>query len=321
MLPTAFTRLVGCRDPIQLAPMGQIATVDLAIAVANAGGLGMVGRSLEPRPVLEAAFEEIARRAGGPVGMGFLAPFLDLECLALAARRARVVELFYAAPDPKLVEAVHEGGALASWQVGSVEEARDAVEAGCDLLTVQGCEAGGHVRGTVSLLPLLSSVLDAVDVPVVAAGGIGTARAAAAAFAAGASAVRLGTRFIAARESPAHPAYVDALVAARPEDTVLTGAFHVMWPDAPHRVLRSCVEAAARLEAEIAGEVEIGGQRIAVPRFGVPCPTRAASGHVEAMALYAGESVGAVRGVLPAAEIVREIADGAERLLGGPAAP
>ena len=110
-------------------------------------------------------------------------------------------------------------------------------------------------------------VLDAVDVPVVAAGGIGNARTAAAALAAGADAVRVGTRFVATQEADTHPDYADALVRARAEDTVLTEAFSVMWPDAPHRVLRSCVDKAQALDDDAVGEVEIGGTTMPVPRL------------------------------------------------------
>ncbi len=95
-----------------------------------------------------------------------------------------------------MVHIVHKGGALAGWQVGSKEEAVAAVEAGCDLVVAQGIEGGGHIRGRVGLLALLGEVLEEVDVPVVAAGGIGTGRAMAAALAAGVSAVRVGTRFV-----------------------------------------------------------------------------------------------------------------------------
>ncbi len=147
-------------------------------------------------------------------------------------------------PDSKALTFGFDGGALAAWQVGSLAEARAAAEVGCDFIVVQGAEVGGHVRGQVSLLPLLDSVLDAVDVPVVAAGGIATARGVAAVLAAGAAGARLGTHFVATREAGAHPAYVEALLRASAADTVLTTAFSGMWPDAPHRLLRSCVEAA-----------------------------------------------------------------------------
>jgi nitronate monooxygenase len=133
-------------------------------------------------------------------------------CVAEAAKVARVVEFFYADPDPELVQIVHAGGALAAWAIGSREEALLAVEAGCDFIIAQGIEAGGHVRGTIGLLPLLGEVLDTVPVPVLAAGGIGTGRAMAAALAAGADGVRVGTRFAAAEEAGAHPRYVEALL-------------------------------------------------------------------------------------------------------------
>jgi nitronate monooxygenase len=161
-------------------------------------------------------------------------------------------------------------------------------------------------------------VLSAVAVPVVAAGGITTARGMAAALAAGAEAVRVGTRFIGTHEALAHGAharYVDALLAAAAEDTMVTDTFSVGWPDASHRVLRSAVEAAEALDGETAGEFRFGDLAMPLPRFGVPSPTRDTTGAIEAMALYAGQSVGAVRTVEAAGEVVRELVGGAERLL------
>jgi NAD(P)H-dependent flavin oxidoreductase YrpB (nitropropane dioxygenase family) len=295
--------------------MGGIATPALALAVADAGGLGMLAGVMIPPGILAATLEDLASRTDGAFGVSFLMPFLDRDAVAVAATRSRVVEFFYAEPDPALVETVHDGGALACWQVGSVEEAVAAARAGCDVVVAQGAEAGGHVRGRIGLLPLLSAVLDAVDVPVVAAGGIGTARSMAAALAAGADAVRVGTRFVAAAESDAHPDYVAALVGAEAQDTVLTERFSVMWPDAPHRVLRSAVAAAEACSDQLVGEMEMLGVRQPLPRFAVPCPTHSTTGEIAAMALYAGESVGAVHGITPAADIVHELADGAEQLL------
>lgn len=172
------------------------------------------------------------------------------------------------------------------------------------------------MRGQVSLLPLLESVLEAVDVPVVAAGGIATARGVAAVLAAGAAGARLGTRFVATHEANAHPVYVEASLRASAADTVLTKAYSGMWPDAPHRVLRSCVKAAEAAPDGVIAQMSFGTTQIPVPRFAVPSPTRDTTGIIEAMALYAGESAGAVTQVMPAAEVVRELAEGAERLLG-----
>jgi nitronate monooxygenase len=315
MLVTPFTELVGCSAPLQQAGMGGVATPRLVAAVAEAGALGMLGAARLPAPALSALLDEVRALTSRGFGVNFLVPFLDPACVEVAAAQAKVVEFFYGAPDATLVKIARSRGALACWQVGSREEAVAAADAGCDLVVAQGVEAGGHVRGRIGLLALLEEVLEAVGVPVVAAGGIGTGRAMAAALAAGAAAVRVGTRFVAAQESGAHPVHVEALIAAEATDTVLTETFSVMWPNAPHRVLRSSVRAAEAFEGEIVGETVLGGTRVPVPRFASLTPRRETTGAIEAMALYAGESVGAVRRVQPAAAIVREFVEEAERLL------
>lgn len=181
IVETPFTRLVGCRVPLQLAGMAQVSTPQLAAAVADAGGLGMV----VPTEGTAGMLDRLAGQTSGVFGVNFLMPFLDLSAVEAAASRARVVEFFYAAPDAGLIGRVHHGGALAAWQVGSAEEARAAVYAGCDFVVAQGIEAGGHIRGKLALLVLLDEVLDRIDVSVVVAGGIATGRAMAAALAAG----------------------------------------------------------------------------------------------------------------------------------------
>jgi NAD(P)H-dependent flavin oxidoreductase YrpB (nitropropane dioxygenase family) len=257
----------------------------------------------------------LAATAGRPFGLNFVMPFFDRALLEAVAHRVRLVEWFWGEPDPVLVAVAHDAGALAAWQVGSRDEAVAAADAGCDLIVAQGVEAGGHVRGTIGLLPLLDAVLGAVEVPVVAAGGIGTGRGVAAVLAAGASAARIGTRFVATLESGAHPSYKQALVSAQAAGTVLTETFGIGWPDAPHRVLRSAVQAAEALAGDQAGDVGGAGGPFPVPRFDVRSPSRATRGHIDAMALYAGQSVTAVTAITPAADVVREIAADAEQLL------
>jgi NAD(P)H-dependent flavin oxidoreductase YrpB (nitropropane dioxygenase family) len=168
------------------------------------------------------------------------------------------------------------------------------------VIVAQGIEAGGHVRGTLGLLPLLDEVRTAIDLPIIAAGGIGTGTAMAAALLAGADAVRIGTRFMAASESIAHPTYVDALIRAGADDTVITTAFGDGWPDAPHRVLKSAIAAGQAL----------GSNQSWAPDW----PTSTSVGAVEARALYAGQSVGAVRSRQSAAAIVAELVEEAERV-------
>ena len=148
-----------------------------------------------------------------------------------------------------------------------------------------------------------------------AAGGIGSARAVAAALAAGADGVRVGTRFVATNEASAHPLYAEALVRAHASDTVLTTAFSVMWPDAPHRVLASSIAAAEALSDEVVGEVNLGGAVIPIPRLAIASPKRTTRGAIEAMPFYAGQGVDGVHAVGPASEVVRELMDGAEACL------
>ncbi len=281
--------------------MGGVTTPALVAAVAAEGGLGMVaaaGLTADRFCAQVAAALELAGD-GATVGVNFLVPFIDDHVLEAASQVAALVECFYGTPVPAIVEWIHSGGALAAWQVGSADEARAAVDAGCDVIVVQGVEAGGHVRGTTPLVPLLEAVRGATSVPLVAAGGIGSGAAMARALLAGADAVRVGTRFVATTEADVHPAYRDALIEAGAHDTVLTEAFSMGWPHAPHRVLRQCVDAST-LDP---------GQRSPLP------PTRAFDGPAASAALYAGESVGAVTGLLSAAAVVRELVRDAEKVL------
>ena len=277
-----------------------MATPDLAVAVAAAGGLGMLSGTIG-HDALSAQLDAVPPDA--TIGVNFLVPFLDLPALEEASARSPYVEFFWGEPDHDLVEVVHSEGVRAGWQVGSAAEARAAQEAGCEVIVAQGIEAGGHVRGTVGLLPLLEEVRTAVDLPVIAAGGIGTGRAMAAALVAGADAVRVGTRFVASTECGAHPAYVDALIRSGADDTVVTTAFGDGWPDAPHRVLKSAIAA-----GEALGDAQ---------SWDTSWPATSAGGHIEARALYAGQSVGAVRAGQSAREIVVELVEEAEHLLSG----
>jgi NAD(P)H-dependent flavin oxidoreductase YrpB (nitropropane dioxygenase family) len=212
---------------------------------------------------------------------------------------------------------VHEAGALAQWQVGSAEEARAAEAAGCDLIVAQGIEAGGHVRGKIGLFALLDEVLPVVSIPVLAAGGIGTGRAMAAALAAGADGVRVGTRLSASEEAGAHPHYVDALIRARPADTALGDHFSYEFPGLPHRALRSSIDAAEAFDGEFVGEMvhPVSGEPTPIHRLEKLAVTKHATGTIEAMPHWAGESVRGVTRRQTAAEIVDELATEAEELL------
>ena len=321
MLTTRFTELLGCTVPIQQAPMGSFANPRLASAVANAGGHGMVTVTGAPPEVVAAQLDDALERTPGPIGANFFIAVADPATLRpgveAAAQRARVVDFFYGDPDPELVAIVHAAGALAQWQVGSAEEARAAEAAGCDIIVAQGIEAGGHVRGRIGLLALLDEVLPVVSVPVLAAGGIGTGRAMAAVLAAGADGVRVGTRFAASDEANAHPRYIDALIAARPIDTLLGDNFSYEFPGLPHRALRSSVDAAQVFQGDIVGEFvdPSTSERTPIHRLQKMTIASNVTGTIEAMPHWAGESVRGVRRRLTAAEVVKELVEEAERLL------
>ncbi len=302
-----FTDLVGSKWPLQQAGMSGTATSTLAAAVSNAGGLGMIGIGRQQPGIIERYLDEVTTLTTAPVGATCIAHFVLPEVVELVASRLPILEFFYEWPDPDRVPA----NVICGWQVGSVDEAKAAVDAGCRYVIAQGVEAGGHVRGHVPLSELLPAVRNAVDVPVVAAGGIGNADAVRAAISLGADGVRVGTRFVATRESYAHPLYIDALVAAATDDSVLTEAFGVGWPDAPHRVLRSSIDAATAAPTDIVGETTLAdGQAMKMTRFGVSSPNRDTTGDISAMALYAGRSVGSVDRVMTAAEVVEELSLG-----------
>jgi NAD(P)H-dependent flavin oxidoreductase YrpB (nitropropane dioxygenase family) len=297
-------------------------------AVSEAGALGMLGTARAGlNPATFAALLEQARklttRAFGVnfiMRAGSVAARSPREFIEQAAKAARVVEFFYTDPSAEFVRIVHDRAPSPRGRSVRATRRSPPSTPGCVLIVAQGIGAGGHVRGTVGLLDLLCKVLDAVrDVPVLAAGGIGNGRAMLAALAAGADGVRVGTRFVATDEAGVHSVYTEALIAARAEDSVYTQTFHVGWPEAPHRALRSAIDAATAFQGDVVATVTgLDGVQFSVPRFGTRVPDRTATGEVRAMSLYAGESVGSVKRVLPAREVVRELADEAEQLLRRP---
>lgn len=310
MLETRFTELVGCSVPIQQAPMGAVSSPRLALAVADAGGVGTITALNMDTTQLTRRLEGMTPRTRGVLSVNFLTEDLDERAVGVAAERVRLVDFFWLDPRPRLVDLVHRAGALAGWQVGSVEEASAAEDAGCDVVTVQGDEAGGHIRGWMPLVDLLPAVLEVVRIPVLAAGGISDGRAFAAVLAEGADGARIGTRFIATEESGAHPAYKQAIVDAQGDPTLITDAFAVcpLCATSPRaRVLRSAVDRVTACSDDVVGTATISGASTPVQRGSGMPPTAAVTGSVDAMALYAGAGVGSVADVRPAADVIGDL--------------
>jgi NAD(P)H-dependent flavin oxidoreductase YrpB (nitropropane dioxygenase family) len=234
--------------------------------------------------------------------------------------------LFWGDPKP-YVEDAHRRGIKVFIQVGSVEEATTAAEAGVDAIIAQGVEAGGHVKSTISLSTIVPAIVEAVKpLPVIAAGGIATGKGVVAALSLGAQAVSLGTRFLCSTEAQALPEYKERVVRSKAEDTIYTLLFDIGWPNAQHRVLRNKAveewEAAGRPasgqrpgEGTIIGTLVLSGTTIEVPKYSSVQPMTGFTGNMEYSALYAGESCSLVNDIKPAGQIVQDLVHEAEAVI------
>jgi len=292
------------------APLGRGAGVALVAEVSRAGGLGTLGASWTDPASLREQVRAIVRATDRPFCVNLVLDFEQEQRLEVAVEERVPWVSFSFGLREDLIARAHAGGSRALVQVASADAARAAADAGADALIVQGVEAGGHVQSVVGLLPLLAEVRRVVSLPLLAAGGIADPASARAARAAGAAAVVMGTRFVASDECDAHPQYQARLLEAQGRDTVLTGLFDVGWA-APHRVLRNSTyerwEAASRPPA---GQRPSEGEEVApgIARYAINLPLSGIEGNIEAMALYAGQGVGAIDAVEPAAAIVERFA-------------
>ena len=285
-LATPWSQGLGLRTPIVNAPMGGAAGGRLAAAVTRAGGLGMIGMgSAGTAGALAAQLDELPQ-ALQPFGIGLVHWVMAAEPalldVALAARPTVLCVSF--GDEWSWVAKAHAEGIMVATQIADVGAARHAADAGVDVLVARGAEGGGHGAPRMGTLPLLAEVLDAVAVPVLAAGGIASARALAAVLAAGASGAWLGTVFAACAEALTAPAAREQLLAAPSDSTTLTREFDIAqnfaWPATlPERVLCDAAGAATPVNA--------------------------------------GQGVGMVQQTRTAAEVLVDLTDGAERLLRG----
>jgi nitronate monooxygenase len=310
MLSTDWSRDFGLRVPIVNAPMGGVAGGRLAAAVSAAGGLGMVGMgSVATRELLQTQLQHV----DGVFGIGLVDWVMRNEAGllddALAAQPVLLSVSF--GTDWSWIDKAHDAGIATVTQVYDALGARQAVDAGVDLLVARGSEGGGHGDTKLGTLPLLDTVLDAVSVPVLAGGGIASARSLAAVLAAGASGAWVGTRLAACPEALTGDASRQALIAARSTDTAITRAFDVArglpWPARfPARVLTN--DFVARwtgnedaLDApacdELAAAIAADDRSIAP--------------------VDAGQGVGMIRDDASVAEVIDGMCAGAQRLLAG----
>lgn len=303
--------------PIVQAGMGAVARHELAAAVSEAGGLGTIGGARAPIAQELAAARKLTSR---PIAVNLVLPLLRPRD-AQAAADADVIVTFWGKPRRL---------AQGTWvhQCGSVEEARDAEAAGADAVIAQGVEAGGHVRGTTPMLELVERARAAVNVPVLAAGGIVDRHGVSEALDAGANAVVLGTRFLLSDESRAHPDYKRRCLEA--DSTMLTELFGLGWANAPHRVIPnaatrrwlaqdprgpSWIRLVNRLAAPLVMRIPEGLQdrALAFQRPSLPflAPPMALDDGPRSLLdsgpLYAGANVALISDIRPAAQIVGDL--------------
>jgi NAD(P)H-dependent flavin oxidoreductase YrpB (nitropropane dioxygenase family) len=294
------------------------AVPELAAAVSNAGALGMLALTWST-PAGDPV-RETAALTDRPFGGNLILSSDQHHRLDDALNAGmRIVSLMWGDPT-EYVEQVHDANAILLHTVGSAEEARRAAASGVDVIVAQGWEAGGHVWSQVATLPLVPAVVDAVaPVPVIAAGGIGDARGVAAVLALGAQAAWLGTRFLLAQEMPIHEEYRRRLINAAETDAQwYPDLYAVGWPDAPHRVIRNTTaevwDAAGRPplgsrpgEGDVVAHFSDGE---AIVRYETAAPMVGTTGEIEALSMWAGQSVALAKHAQPAAEIVTELVTG-----------
>jgi nitronate monooxygenase len=306
-----LTQTLGIEHPVLLAPMDLVSGGRLAGAVSQAGGLGMLGGGYGDGEWIE---QEWARAGNARIGCGFitwsLAKHPGLLDAALARQPAAVM-LSFGDPRP-FAPAIRAAGSLLICQVQTVAQAREALDAGADVIVAQGTEAGGHGL-TEPLFTLLPQVVDACpDTPVVAAGGIADGRGLAAAMMLGAEGVLMGTRFYASQEADGHPDAKRRILEAAGGQTVRSIVFDLSrrnrWPT-PYtgRLLRN-----AHLERWLGHEDELEARAEDVGRDYAAARAR---GDFDVAGVIAGEACALIHDIPPAAEIVTRIVAAAERLL------
>lgn len=314
IIKTALTELLGIEHPILLAPMGSAAGGRLAAAVTRAGGLGLVGSGYANSDTIR---KELAAAGNTKVGVGFITWALDDNPAALDVALAAgppAVMLSFGSPAP-YAPAIRSAGSKLICQVQTLQGAREAADAGADVIIAQGRDAGGHsstVRGTIGLVP---AVVDAVaPIPVVAAGGIADGRGLAAALMLGASGVLMGTRFTASQESLWDAALKQGSLNASGDDTEQTRVFDIVrgskWPARyPGRVVKNAFFAKWHGRED---ELQ------SVWREEEKHYTAAPATDLATRVVWAGEGVDLVKDAPPAEEIIeRVMREAAAALRGG----
>lgn len=304
---TRITELLGIKYPIIQGGMAWVAEHNLAAAVSNAGGLGLIGAANAPSEVVRDEIRKARELTDKPFGVNImlLSPHAGEIAELVVEEGVKVVTTGAGSPE-KYINMWHKAGIKVIPVVASVAQARRMERVGAQVVVVEGCEAGGHI-GESTTMTLLPQVCSAVEIPVIAAGGIADARGMLAAFALGAEAIQMGTRFLVAHESTVHQEYKNRVIAAKDIDTVVTGRSH----GHPVRCLRNnMTREYARLENEGKSFEELEYLTLGALRKAVQ------EGDVTDGTVMAGQIAGLVSKEQSCKEIIEEIISEVKELAG-----
>jgi NAD(P)H-dependent flavin oxidoreductase YrpB (nitropropane dioxygenase family) len=328
-LKTELCERLGIEHPIFSVGFGASAGPELVAAVSNAGAFGVLGGGAGfPLPYLREQIRRVRALTARPFGVNVILEGIKEGPIETCIDEGvPLLVLFWGDPRP-YIEAAHRNGVKVAIQVGSVQEASAAADAGVDFVIAQGLEAGGHVRGTTSLSVLVPAVVDAIaPVPVVASGGVADGRGLVAALSLGAQGVSMGTRFVASDEAFVPRIYKERVMSGQAEDTVYSeDLFDIGWANAPHRVLRNSIvrewEAAGKQqsgrrpgEGTTVGSRTRDGETLKIPKYAAYMATPEFTGDLEYVPFWAGQSCSLVHEIKPAEEIVRDIIRDAEEVI------
>ena len=298
--------MLGVKYPIFSGGMAHVARAPLVAAVSEAGGLGIIGAGGMSPEDLEREIAEVRRLTDKPFGVNLMLMDPNVPEQVEVVVRERVALVTTGAGSPaKYMDKLKSAGIKVFPVIPAVNLAVRVEKYGADGVIAEGMESGGHI-GTITTMALVPQVVDAVKVPVVAAGGIADGRGMAAAFALGAEGVQVGTRFVASEEAPVHPNYKQAILKAKDRDTIVTGR----TLGRPVRCLvNKLTKTLARYEAEGRDPEEfeslaVGGLRRAVYE-----------GDLETGSLMAGQISGLIKEIKPVREIIEEMVKEARGIL------
>ena len=319
------TDFLGCETAIMCGAMSWVSERHLVSAISNAGGFGVIACGAMTPELLDTEIAETMKRTDKPFGVNLITMHPDLMALIAVCGKHAVTHVVLAGglPPKGSLEAIKATGAKVICFAPAMALAKKFVRSGVDAIVIEGMEAGGHI-GPVSTSVLAQEILPEIasQLPVFVAGGIGTGEMIAAYLEMGASGVQLGTRFVCAHESIAHPDFKKAFIRGNARDAITSVQVDPRLPVIPVRALKNKgTEEFTRKQIEVAklldsGAIEMGEAQLQIEHFWAGALRKAViDGDIEYGSVMAGQSVGMVKAEESVAEIIKSLIEQAETAL------